>query len=140
MYVEMTPHALRIAEEKDEKEKKKEKSEVGEKLRKENKKVVRKVEDGLLLVVPSRIYGKSLKALIDSGATRCFITPACVPKVGLEGIPHDIFLDLGNGEKYLSRGYVPEVSIVTVGLTVKIGLTITNLQHEMDLVLRINWL
>ena len=63
---------------------------------KENKKIGRKVEDGLPLVVPARIYGKSIKALIDSGATRCFITLACVASVGLEGIPNGIFLELGN--------------------------------------------
>ena len=36
--------------------------------------------------------------------------------------------------------YVPKVSVVTVGLTVKVGLTVTNLLHGVDLVLRINWL
>ena len=30
--------------------------------------------------------------------------------------------------------------MVTAGLTVKIGLTVTNLLHEVDLVLGINWL
>ena len=81
-----------------------------------------------------------MRALIDSGATRCFVTPACVKAVGLKGTPRDIFLELGNGEKYLSRGYVPDVPIVTVGLTVKVGLTVTTLLHEVDLVLGINWL
>ena len=37
-------------------------------------------------------------------------------------------------------GYVPDVPVVTAGLTVKIGLTVTNLLHEVDLVLGINWL
>ena len=100
----------------------------------------RKVEDGLLLVVSASIYGKQVRALIDSGATRCFVTPTCVTAVGLKGTPRDVFLELGNGEKYLSRGYVPEVPVVTAGLTVKIGLTVTNLLHEVDLVLGINWL
>ena len=59
--------------------------------------------------------------------------------MGLKGIPQDIFLELGNGEKYLSRGYVPEVLVVTAGLTVKVGLTVTNLLYDMDLVLGINW-
>ena len=68
-------------------------------MEKENKKGVRRVEDGLLLVVPTRVYGKPLKALIDGGATRCFITPSYVARVGLKGIPHDLFLELGNGEK-----------------------------------------
>ena len=60
--------------------------------------------------------------------------------VGLKGTPQDIFLKLGNGEKYLSRGYVLDVPVVTAGLTVKIGLTVTALLHEVDLVLGINWL
>ena len=34
-------------------------------------------EDGILLVVPARINGKLFSALIDSGATRCFVTPDC---------------------------------------------------------------
>ena len=107
---------------------------------KKNMNQSRKVEDGLLLVVPARIYGKTVNALIDNGATRCFVTPSCVTAVGLKGVPQDICLELGNGEKYLSRGYVPEVSVVTMGLTVKVGLTVTNLLHEVDLVLGINWL
>ena len=73
------------------------------------------------MVVPTQIYGKTVKTLIDSGATRCFVTPSYVARVGLKGMPQDVFLELGNGQKYLSRGYVPDVPIVTAGLTVKIG-------------------
>ena len=54
--------------------------------------------------------------------------------------PHDIFLELGNGAKFLSRGYVPDVPVVTTSLTMKIGLTFTHLLHEVDLMLGINWL
>ena len=68
------------------------------------------------------------------------MTPACITAVGLKGISRDIFLELGNGQKYLSRGYVPEVPVVTAGLTVKVGLTVTNLLHEVDVVLGMNWL
>ena len=81
-----------------------------------------------------------MRALIDSGTTRCFVTPACVKAVGLKGTPRDIFLELGNGEKYLSRGYVPDVPVVTAGLTMKVGLAVTALLHEVNLVLGINWL
>ena len=98
------------------------------------------VEDGLLLVISARIHGKAVRALIDSGATRCFITPSCISAVGLKGEPRDVFLELGNGEKFLSRGHFPEVPVVTTGLTMKRGLTVTNLFHEVDLVLGINWL
>ena len=60
--------------------------------------------------------------------------------MGPKGIPRDVFLELGNNEKYLYRGHVLDVPIATTGLTVKIGLTVTNLLHEVDLVLGINWL
>ena len=72
-------------------------------------KALRGIDDGILLVVTARINGHSVRALIDSGATRCFMTPACVTAVRLKGIPRDVFLELGNGQKYLSRGYVPDV-------------------------------
>ena len=96
--------------------------------------------DGLLLVVPTQIYGKRVQTLIDSGATRCFVTPTCVARVGLKGMPQDLFLELGNGQKYLSRGYVPDVPIATAGLVTKMDLTVTNLLHDVDLVLGMNWL
>ena len=91
-------------------------------------------------MVPARVNGHVVRALIDSGATRCFVTPSCVTAVGLKGTPRDIFLELGNGQKYLSRGHVPDVPVVTAGLTVRVGLTVTNLLHEVDLVLGMNWL
>ena len=71
----------------------------GRKKRKKNKEVIRTVEDGLLMVVSASIYGRKIRTLIDSGATRCFVSPACVTTCGLKGVPHDIFLELGNGEK-----------------------------------------
>ena len=87
---------------------------------KQQNKAPRGISDGLLLVVTARINGHPVRALIDSGATRCFVTPACITAVGLKGIPRDIFLELGNGQKYLSRGFVPDTPIVTAGLTVKV--------------------
>ena len=111
-----------------------------EKMEKEKKKVFRTVEDGLLMVVSARIYGRKIRTLIDSGATRCFVSPSCVTACGLNGVPRDVFLELGNGDKILSRGYIPDVPVVTAGLTVKTGLTVTNLLHDVDLVLGMNWL
>ena len=111
-----------------------------EKEDKEKKKAIRTVEDGLLMVVSARINGRKTRTLIDSGATRCFVSPPCVTACGLKGVPRDVFLELGNGEKILSRGYIPDVPVVTAGLTVKTGLTVTNLLHDVDLVLGMNWL
>ena len=39
-------------------------------------KIDRTPEDGVLLIVPVVIKGKICKALIDSGATRCFVSPS----------------------------------------------------------------
>ena len=103
-------------------------------------KSTRLMKDGLLLVVTARIDGHPVRALIDSGATRCFVNPSCVTTVGLKGQPQDTFLELGNGQKFLSRGLVPDVPIVTAGLIVRVGLTVTSLLHEVDLVLGVNWL
>ena len=98
----------------------------------------RKIEDRLLMVVVASIYGRKVRALIDSGTTRCFVPPACVTACGLKGTPRDIFLELGNGKKYLSKGYVSDVPVVTANLSVKIGLIVTALLHDVDLVLGIN--
>ena len=103
-------------------------------------KLSRTVKDGLLLVVTARINGHAVHALIDSGATRCFVTPVCVTVVGLKGKPQDTFLELGNGQNFLSTGFVPDVPMVTAGLIVRMGLNVTSLLHEVDLVLGINWL
>ena len=46
-----------------------------EKEEKENKKVIRTVKDGLLMVVAASICGRKIRTLIDSGATRCFVSP-----------------------------------------------------------------
>ena len=62
------------------------------------------VKDGLLLVVTARINGHAIRALIDSGATRCFVTPACATAVGLKGKPQDTFLELGNDQKLCVKG------------------------------------
>ena len=58
---------------------------------KEKKKVIRTVEDGLLMVVSARIYGRTIRTLIDSGATRCFVSPS--------------LCKINMGDKILSRGY-----------------------------------
>ena len=68
------------------------------------------------------------------------VTPSYVNTVELKGIPHDLFLELVNGDKILYRGYVPDVSIGTAEFRVKIGLTLTNLLHEVNIVLGIKWL
>ena len=72
-----------------------------------NKKIPRKDEDGILLVVPVRINGNSFSALIDSGASRCCATPECCVVAGMTCFPKDAFLDVGNETKPLFCRIVP---------------------------------
>ena len=61
-------------------------------------------EDGILLVVLMRIFDHEIRALIDSGATCNFISPADATQYGLEVESHNTFLELGDGKKVLSQG------------------------------------
>ena len=98
VYVGVGPHSSRTDEtDKNEKENKKGSDEKGAETPVRVNKTKRKMADGLLLVVPTQIYGQTVKALIDSGATRCFVTPSCVARCGLKGMPQDVFLELGVG-------------------------------------------
>ena len=113
---------------------------VGDETGKIKRKIERVEEDGILLVVPARINGKLFTALIDSGATRCFVTPECSTIAGLSCVPHDTFLELGNGARALSRGMVQGAPITLAGVTTRLDLTVSSLLHEVDIVLGINWL
>ena len=100
----------------------------------------RQKEDGVLMVVPARIFGQEIRALIDSGATRCFISPASVIKCGLNVESHNTFLELGDGKKVLSRGRAVDVPVVTSSYSMKINLTVSSLLHGVDVVLGMTWL
>ena len=96
-------------------------------------------EDGILLVVPARIFGHEVRALIDSSAMRNFISPARVTNCGLTIESHNTFLELGNGKKVLSRGRAVNVPVVTSGFTMKTNLTVNNHLHGVDVVLGMTW-
>ena len=100
----------------------------------------REEEDGILLIVPARIFGHEVRTLIDSGATRNFISPAGVMKCGLMIESHNTFLELGDGKKVLSRGRAVDVPVVTSGYTMKTNLIVCNLLLDVDVVLGMTWL
>ena len=102
--------------------------------------IPRSEEDGILLIVPARIFGREIHALIDSGATRNFISPAGVTQCGLTVQSHNTFLELGDGKKVLSRGRAVDVPVVTSSFMMQTNLTVTNLLHGVDLVLGMTWL
>ena len=90
--------------------------------------------------MPARIFGHEIRALIDSSATRNFISPAGVTKCGLRIESHNTFLELGDGKKVLSRGRAVNVPVVTSGYRMKTNLTVSNLLHGVDVVLGMTWL
>ena len=100
----------------------------------------RSEEDGILLVLRARIFGQEICALINSGATRNFTSPAGVTKCGLNVESHNTFLELGDGTKVLSRGQAVDVPIVTAGYSQKTDLTVCSLLTDVDLVLGMTWL
>ena len=50
------------------------------------------------------------------------------------------FLELGDGQKILSKGKAINVSVVTIDLTFRFDLTIMSLLHDVDLIVGISWL
>ena len=102
--------------------------------------IPRAEEDGILLVVPARIFGHEIRAFIDSGTTRNFISPAGVIQCGLTVESHNTFLELGDGKKVLSRGRAVDVPVVTYGYTMRTNVTVSNLLHGVDVVLGMTWL
>ena len=100
----------------------------------------RSKEDGVLMVVPARIFGREVRALINSGASRCFISPATVTLCGLDVESHNTFMELADGKKVLSRGRTVGVPVVTGGYAVKMDLTVCRLLHGADVVLGMTWL
>ena len=102
--------------------------------------IPRAEEDGILLIVPARIFGHEIRALIDSGATRNFISLAGVMQCGLRVESHNTFLELGNGKKVLSQGRAVDVPVVTSGYTMRTSLTVSNLLHGVYVVLGMTWL
>ena len=105
-----------------------------------NQSIDREISDGILLVVPVRIHGREYRALIDSGATRSFISPACITETGMKTQKNNTFLELGNGSKVLSKFEAMDIPVVITGRTFKLDFIVSDLLHKVDIVLRITWL
>ena len=55
-------------------------------------------------------------------------------------MPCDVFLELGNGTTALSHGKVQGAPITTTSVIARMDLTVSQLLHDVDIVLGINWL
>ena len=102
--------------------------------------VSRSVSDGMLFNIAIRIFGRRLTALIDSGASRCYITPETVAACELHLEKEKLHLELTNGSKVQSAHQAPNVTIVVGKPVCKVDFTIMQLLFGVDLVWSINWL
>ena len=73
-------------------------------------------KDGILLIVTARVNGRKVKALVDSGATRCYVAAQAITRLGLRCVEVHSILELANGSKQLSRvnGRVHTSSLVII--------------------------
>ena len=103
-------------------------------------KVSREIDDGILFKVKVSMYGRTYTALIDSGASRCYVSPETVDLLELQCTPELVHLELADGSKIRSTSKVRGV-MCTVGTNIcKLDLTVTKLLHDVDLVLGMTWL
>ena len=87
--------------------------------------VGRSVSDGVLFKIAVHISGRKLIALIDSGASRCYIAPEIAAACELHLEKEKLHLELADGSKVQSAHKAPNVTIV-VGKTVcKVDFTVT---------------
>ena len=100
----------------------------------------RQVTDGVLLKLTVSIFGRQLVALVDSGASRCYISPEIVTSLGLKTSPALVHLELEDGSKIQSTQQVQGVRCTMGNLVCRLDFTVTKLLHQVDLVLRVNWL
>ena len=82
-----------------------------------NQSIDREITDGILLVVPFRIQGHEYRALIDSGATRSFISPICITETRMKTWKNNTFLELGDRSKVLSKFEAMDIPVVIAGRT-----------------------
>ena len=100
----------------------------------------RSQEDGILLIVPAQLYGHKVRALDDSGATRCYMSPDIQLAAGINCTASNTLLELADGTQILSAGKAPAV-LFSLGIhSFRMDFTVTKLLHGVDLVLGMNWL
>ena len=97
-------------------------------------------EDGVLLVLPVTVNGHRANALIDSGATHCYMAPSLILAAGLHCVNDHSLLELADGTRVHSQGRAPNVTVIIGSHPSKIDCTVTKLLNGIELVLGVNWL
>ena len=97
-------------------------------------------KDGILFIVPAHISGHPVKVLIDSGATRCYISHELVESFGLFCCEEMTYLELADRSRTISYAKCPHVYTTVGSAGCKADFTVTKLLPGISAVLGMNWL
>ena len=97
-------------------------------------------KDHLLLILRAVINDTCVSALVDSGATRSFVSEQLQTRPPLPFIGAYSSLQLANGETIVSTGIAPDV-LVCIGSTIsKVSLTAVPMMEGIQVILGRDWL
>ena len=98
------------------------------------------VQDHVLLVVDAMVQGTRVPALIDSGATRSFISDQLQCRPALHFVGAYSALELANGETIVSTGIAPRVLVCIRSIPCRLALTAVPMMEGIQLILGKDWL
>ena len=113
---------------------------VGHETTNEAANIGRCIGDGILLRVPASVNGRQLTALIDSGVSRCNMSPNAVTHCDLKLEKEIMYVELADGSKIQLTQKASNVFCYVGKSVCRVSFTMTKLLHDVDLLLGINWL
>ena len=98
------------------------------------------VQDHMLLVVKAVVNGTSVSTLIDSGASRSFVSDRLQCRPRLQFVGAYSALELVNGETIVSTGIAPQVLVCIGSIPCQLSLTAVPMMEGIQLILGKDWL
>ena len=98
------------------------------------------VKDHVLLVVKAMVNGTSVPALIDSGASKSFISDRLCCQQPLQFVEAYSALELANGETIVSTRIAPRVLVCIGSIPCRLALTAVPMMEVVQLILGKDWL
>ena len=96
--------------------------------------------DHVLLVVKAVVNGTCVPALIDSGASRSFVSDQLQCHNQLQFVGAYLALELANGETIVSTGIAPRVLVCIGSVPCRLALTAVPMMEGVQLILGKDWL
>ncbi len=98
------------------------------------------IKDHLLLVVKAMVNGTRVSALVDSGASRSFVSDKLRTRPPLKFIGAYSLLELANGETVVSTRIAPHVLLSIGTAQCRISLTAVPIMEGIQVILGRDWL